>query len=133
MPSAMHANGTVGRLHENIAGALAYLTFIPAVIFLIVEPYHKNRFVRYHSIQCLLLWVAMLAAVALLKLIGIAVVLLPVIGPLLMFLLYVLAGLAAFLLWVVLVVKALQGGAFHIPLLGDLAKRYADAGTNPGP
>lgn len=133
MQSAMRAGGTVGRLPESIAGALAYLTFIPAIVFLIVAPYNKNRFVRYHSVQCLLLWIGILAAAALLKLIGIVVLIVPLIGPLLMFLLYVFFGLAAFLLWVVLVVKALQGQAFHIPILGDLAERYADAQADSGP
>ena len=49
------ASGRVGALPERIAGALAYLTFVPAILFLVIEPYKKNHFVRFHSIQCLLL------------------------------------------------------------------------------
>jgi len=38
---------------DNVAGALAYVTFIPAIVFLVLEPYSKNRFIRFHSFQCL--------------------------------------------------------------------------------
>ena len=37
-------------LSDNAAGALAYLTVIPAIIFLIVEPYNKNSFVRFNCL-----------------------------------------------------------------------------------
>ena len=38
-------------LSDNAAGALAYVTFIPAIIFLIVEPYNKNSYIKFHSWQ----------------------------------------------------------------------------------
>ena len=56
MQAEQRAQGKVGIFSEPIAGALAYLTFIPAVVFLVVAPYKTNRFVRFHSFQCLLLW-----------------------------------------------------------------------------
>ena len=40
-------------MEENVAGMLAYFTIIPAIIFLLIEPYNRNRFVRFHSFQCL--------------------------------------------------------------------------------
>src|SRR5580698_9624875 len=40
-------------LADNVAGMLAYVTIIPAIIFLVMEPYNKNRFIRFHSFQCL--------------------------------------------------------------------------------
>ena len=38
-------------LSDNAAGALAYVTIIPAIVFLLVEPYNKNSFVRFHAWQ----------------------------------------------------------------------------------
>ena len=38
-----------GGLADNVAGLLAYLTIIPAIIFLVIEPFNKNRFVRFHE------------------------------------------------------------------------------------
>ena len=42
-------------LSDNAAGALAYFTFIPAIIFLIVAPFNTNSYVRFHSWQSILL------------------------------------------------------------------------------
>lgn len=120
-------NEKVGILRENIAGGLAYFTFIPAIVFLLRSPYKKNPFVRFHSIQSLLLWMAGLAAASALRLAGILLFFVPIVGPLFILLVSILTGLAAFVLWVVLVVKALQGRGYRLPLLGDFAADHADS------
>jgi uncharacterized membrane protein len=117
----------VGALPENVAGALAYVTFIPAGVFLLVEPYNKNRFVRFHSIQSVLLWAAGIVLAAGLKLSGLVLFHVPMLGPLLLALLWGMAGLAVILIWLVLVVKALQGETFELPVLG----RFADWNADP--
>ena len=48
-------------LTSNMAGALAYVTIIPAIIFLVMEPYNKDRFIRFHSFQCLFFAAGMFA------------------------------------------------------------------------
>ena len=125
MQSEPRAQGKVGVLGENLAGALAYLTFIPAIVFLFLEPYKKNRFVRFHSVQCLLLWLAGVMVAAALRLAAVLFFMLPVAGPLLVLLAGGLLVLAGFVIWLVLVVKALQGEMFKLPLLGNLAAAYA--------
>jgi len=47
----------VGRLPEHIAGTLAYVTVIPAFFFLLQKRYNSNVFIRFHSIQSILLGV----------------------------------------------------------------------------
>src|SRR6202167_2215610 len=47
-------------LADNVAGMLAYVTIIPAIIFLVMEPYNKSKFVRFHSFQCLFFCVALI-------------------------------------------------------------------------
>jgi uncharacterized membrane protein len=132
MKPAMRDEGTVGRLPERIAAGLAYVTFIPAIVFLLLDPYRKNRVVRYHSIQCLLFCVAILAVAAFLRLVGLVLSLIPVLGPLLMYVIPVVAAIAAGLVWLVLVVKALQGEMFKLPALGDVAEHYAGQQAIPG-
>jgi uncharacterized membrane protein len=124
-PEATGARGRVGFFPEPIAGALAYFTFIPAIVFLVLQPYSKNRFVRFHSIQCLLLWVATLATLAALKLMGVILFMIPRAGPLFTLLLYVVVGIGGFVIWLVLIVKALQGQMFKLPTLGDFAEQHA--------
>jgi uncharacterized membrane protein len=121
----VRAHGRVGPLPESIAGALAYLTFVPAVMFLLLEPYSKNRFVRFHSIQSLLLWAASILFAIALKLASVVLFIIPVLGPLLVWLVSTVVVLAAVVIWVVLVVKALQGEMFKLPMLGDFAAQQA--------
>lgn len=125
MTAPARAEGKVGFLPEGIAGALAYLTFVPAVVFLLVEPYSKNRFVRFHSVQCLLLWVAALVTAAALKLASLALFIIPVAGPLFVVLISAVLGFGAFVIWLVLLVKAFQGETFKLPVLGEVAEQYA--------
>jgi uncharacterized membrane protein len=117
------AQGKVGAFRENIAGAIAYVTCVPAVVFLLVEPYKRNRFVRFHSLQCLFFCGAAILLGIALKLAGLLLFLIPVIGPLLVALIDVVAVLAAVFVWLVLVVKALQGEMFKLPVLGDFAEQ----------
>jgi uncharacterized membrane protein len=117
--------GRVGFFPRNIAGALAYLTFIPAIVFLTLDPYRRDRFVRFHSIQCLLLWLAGLIVGLTIRLLALVLFMVPTLGVLLISLIWVLAGLAAFFVWLVAVVKAMQGEAFKLSVLGELAEHYA--------
>lgn len=116
-----------GQFRESIAGALAYVTFIPAILFLMLEPYKKNVFVRFHSVQCLLFWVATAAAVAAIRLAALLLFMIPVAGPLLAVLVWTVGILAAGVIWLVLIVKALQGQRFKLPILGDWAERHANS------
>jgi uncharacterized membrane protein len=125
MQTEARAQGKVGALSEPIAGALAYFTFIPAITFLLLEPYNRNRFVRFHSFQCLLLWGAAVPLAIALKLAGLLLFIIPVLGPLLVVLVSTVVGLGAVVLWLVLVVKAFQGEMFQIPLLGAFAAQQA--------
>jgi len=100
---------------ENVAGMLAYFTIIPAIIFLLIEPYNRNRFVRFHSFQCLFTAVALLVLHVVLSFFGYII-------PVLMFGVWGLLGLAELALWILLVVKAYQHEMFKLPIVGDLAE-----------
>ena len=125
MQAAVRAYGKVGVLPENLAGTLAYLTFIPAAVFLLIAPYKKNRFVRFHSIQCLLLCAGSFLVAFALRLGGLLLFVIPVVGPLVLVLVSMFVGLAALVIWLVLVIKAFQGEMFKLPVLGDFAEQHA--------
>lgn len=112
----------VGGLTDNVAGALAYVTIIPAIVFLVMEPYNRNRFIRFHSFQCIF---AAVAWTALWIALGI-VVRIPFFGWL-TFLIWPLVSLGGFVIWVVLVLKAYQGQKFKLPVIGDIAEQQANA------
>jgi uncharacterized membrane protein len=119
------ARGMVGVFPEPWAGALAYF-LLPAIIFLFVEPYSKNRFVRFHAFQCIGAWLGAVVVTALLRVVAVVAGLIPVLGTLFIWLLSMIVSLGLFIVWVVLVVKALQGEMFKLPFIGDLAEQQAE-------
>jgi uncharacterized membrane protein len=125
-PPVERVQGNVGALPLTVAGALAYCTIIPAIIFLLVEPYNKDRFVRFHSFQCIGLWLATLVFGAALRVTGFVLFFIPVLGHLISWLAYMVVSLGFFVIWVVLVVKAFQGERFKLPVIGDFAEQQAD-------
>ena len=109
-------------LTDNVAGLLAYVTIIPAIIFLVMEPYNRNRFVRFHSFQSLFFCVACIA-------LGIAlsvVSAIPFVALLSLFI-WPLVAVAELAVWLLLVIKAYQGKMFKLPVIGDIAEKQASA------
>ena len=104
-----------GGLADNVASGLAYITIIPAIIFLVMEPYSKNKVVKFHAFQCLCLAGASIAS----SVIMIIPILGWIIGP--------LGHLTVFVLWIICLVKAFSGGKFKVPFLGDMAEKWANA------
>jgi uncharacterized membrane protein len=122
-PNQSGLTDNVSGLSDNAAGAIAYLTFIPAVIFLIVEPFNKSAFVRFHSWQCILLSVvAFVINIALSILMGIAMVMLPFF---VVRLLWPVIELAWFLVWLLCVVNAYNGKMFKLPIIGNFAAKQS--------
>jgi uncharacterized membrane protein/predicted RNA-binding Zn-ribbon protein involved in translation (DUF1610 family) len=114
-------------LQENIAGMLAYFTIIPAIVFLLLEPYNRNRFVRFHSFQCIFVTIAIIVVEVALMIISSILHLVPVIGWLFTAILWPIFGLAVLALWLLLVVKAYQHEIFKLPIVGDIAEKQAGA------
>ncbi len=107
-------------LTDNVAGALAYVTIIPAIVFLVLEPFNKKRFVRFHAFQCLLFAVAWTVLW-----IGLSILAhIPFLGWATIFV-WPLVSLAGFVLWLILVLKAYQGQMFKLPVIGDIAEQQA--------
>ena len=120
VPSAVAG---VGFLKENVAGALAYFTFVPALIFLGIMPFKRNHFVRFHSFQSIFLLISGVLIALVMKLMFSLLAVIPRVGYLLAWLAALLVLLAFALVWAVSVVKAFQGELFKLPLIGDLAER----------
>ena len=102
-------------LNDNVAGLLAYL-FIPAIIFLVLEPFNRNPFVRFHAFQGLFLGLTSIVGHIILGFI-------PIIGWILMPFL----SLAILVLCVIAAIKAFQNQKWHVPILGDMAEKQAAA------
>jgi uncharacterized membrane protein len=107
-------------LSDNAASGLAYVTFIPAIVFLVTAPYNQNKTIRFHSWQSIFLFIACVAIdVALSVLLRV-----PFLGFMTL-LLWPLVGLAFFIVWILLLIKAFNGQRFKLPIIGDLAEKQA--------
>jgi uncharacterized membrane protein len=111
------------RPKDNLIAASAYMTFIPAVVFVLIEPFKRNRFVRFHSFQSIFLAVATVVAAIVMRILYSVLALIPVAGYLLAWLASAVALLGWMILWLVLLVKALQGETFRLPWIGNLAEK----------
>ncbi len=120
--AAAPATASTGGMTDNIAGMLAYVTIIPAIVFLVVEPYNKNRFIRFHSFQNIFFHVAWIVLWVALTIVG----MLPVLGWA-SFLIWPIVGLGGFIVWLVMLLKAYQGQMFKLPVIGDMAEKQANA------
>jgi uncharacterized membrane protein len=107
-------------LADNVAGMLAYVTIIPAIIFLVVEPYNRSRFIRFHSFQSIFFTVATVAIHIALSIVAVVPFLVFITLPL-----HMLVSLAALVLWIILLLKANQGQMYKLPIIGDLAEKQA--------
>ena len=111
---------------SNVAGALCYLFgFITGIIFLVIEPYKNDKFVRFHAFQsiffsivCIIVWwimSALLVGMVFSGGFGFAILLLRLIQ------------LAILVAIVFLMYKAYNNQQFKLPFLGDLAAKQAGA------
>jgi uncharacterized membrane protein len=112
---------------DNFAGMLAYFTPIPAIVFLLIEPYNRSRFVRFHSFQCLFATAALVVIDVGLMIISSILHLIPVIGWLITAIMWPLYALAVLALWLILIIKAYQNVMYKLPIIGDLAEKQAGA------
>jgi len=119
-PGGTSAQAAAGGLTDNVAGMLAYFTIIPAIVFLVVEPFNRKPSVRFHSFQCIFFtigWTVLWIALSIIAHI-------PVLGWLTI-LIWPLIGLLGFIIWIVLILKAYQGQMFKLPIVGDIAAKQA--------
>lgn len=129
-PAALAAAGPAGTsavastgLQSNVAGALCYLAgFITGILFLVLEPYRQDRFVRFHAFQSIFFslgWIVLHFALAIL------LSLLPWTLWHLVATMSTLLSLALFCLALWLMFKAYNREQFKLPVIGDLAEKQA--------
>jgi uncharacterized membrane protein len=122
-PVTVTAASLPSQFKDNLVAALAYITFIPAVVLVLIEPFKRNRFIRFHAFQSIFLTVATMVIAIALRILYSILTLVPVVGYLMAWLAVAVAVLGWGILWLVLLVKALQGQSFRLPVIGSLAEK----------
>jgi uncharacterized membrane protein len=112
-------NGEATRPQSRLIAALTYLLgFVTGVIFLYLEPYDKDEFVRFHARQSIVFTIAFIVLNIILS---VFVAVLP--GPLgwIVRFLQSLIEIGFAVFWVFLMYKAYRGEKYRIPELADWA------------
>lgn len=104
---------------------LAYFTIIPAIIFLVLEPYNKDRYIRFHAFQSLFFHIAWIAAWIAMIFLGMILGMVPVIGLVIHLLIDLALFIGGFVVWVILVIKAYGNQKFQLPVIGKMAEEQA--------
>ncbi len=112
-------------MEDHVAGALCYLVgFITGILFLVLEPYSKRPFVRFHAFQSILFsagWIALSIALRIgFGIVGAVLHLWFVFVPL-----RLLIGFLGFLLWLFCMYKAYNREWYQLPLVGPIAAKQA--------
>jgi len=126
-PAAVPAAAASSGLADNVAGLLCYCPFavglIASIIFVVVDPYKNNKFIRFHAFQSLFLHGAFLAA-------GIAFMIINMVLGAVFFPLVAVAALVELVVWrgalalvIMMMVKAYSMQTPHLPIIGDLADK----------
>jgi uncharacterized membrane protein len=118
-------------LTPNVAGALAYLVgAITGILFLVIDPFKADRFVRFHAFQSIFFNLAGIAFWIVWMIVGL---MLGAISHGLFFIIQLpinlLITVGGFCLWVYLMYTAYQGKTFQLPVIGALAATQAGIAT----
>lgn len=114
-------------MDTNLVGALTYLAgFITGIIFLVLDPYKSNSFVRFHAFQSIffnvawigfwIVWMVLSAVLTPLTAGIFGLIALP------LMLIFTLAG---FGIWIFLMYQAYQQQLFRLPVVGKFAAEHA--------
>jgi uncharacterized membrane protein len=123
-PQAVAANTG---LQPNAAGALAYLAgIVTGILFLVIDPFKADRFVRFHAFQSIFFNVAWIGLWIAWMIVGLV---LGAVTKGFFFILQVpidlLLMVGGFALWAFLMFSAYQGKTMRLPVIGALAARQA--------
>ena len=126
-PAPAAAAAAPGAMAANVAGLLAYiLGFISGIIFLVLEPYNKDKFVRFHAFQSIffnvaviVFWIAYTIVSTVLAFISLGILgfVMPILG--------LLIFLAILVYYIFLMYKAYNNEKYMIPYIGKLAAQQA--------
>ncbi|MGH7781180.1 MAG: DUF4870 domain-containing protein [Candidatus Binataceae bacterium] len=111
-------NGETSRQPNNVIAAVCYLGFfVTGIIFLYLEPYSQDDYVRFHARQSIgfsVLWLAVEIVF------GVFIAVLPHSLGALLAVVQGLINLAFAIFWLVLIYKAYNGERYRIPEVADI-------------
>ena len=117
------AQAQAAGMTDNVAAALCYLLgILTGILFLVLEPYNRNKLIRFHAFQSIFLWCTWLAVWIVISIFSVALSLL---GLFFIPLLHLVVMLGFCAVWIVLMFKAYNNQKWVLPIIGPLAEKQA--------
>ncbi len=125
MPAPVEAGPKA--MDTNVVGALTYMAgFVTGILFLVLDPYKSNSFVRFHAFQsiffnvaCIAFWIVWMILSAVLTPLTAGIFGLIAVPMMSIF------TIAVFGIWIFLMYEAYQQELFKLPLVGKFAAEQA--------
>jgi uncharacterized membrane protein len=109
-------------LDANIAAALSYFFgLLSGAVFFAIET--DSRFVKFHAMQSMLASVAAIVLWIVYMVLASILMYIPVLGWLVMLLLWAALALGMLGVWLFSMFKAFQGDRFKLPYIGEVAEK----------
>lgn len=111
----------------NVAALLCYVLWpVAPIFFLLVGPYNRNRFVRFHAFQGIFLWLVGIAVAIALRILTGILGLIPVLGWIASGFIWIIFSLILLILIITLARNAYNGGWYSAPVIGKFARQQAE-------
>jgi uncharacterized membrane protein len=111
----------------NVAGLLCYILWpVACVLFLLIGPYNRNRFVRFHAFQAIFLGLAAIFVGIALQIMTSILALIPIIGWIADDLIWIAFGITLLMLVIMLMYKAYNGEQYGVAVIGNLARQESE-------
>jgi uncharacterized membrane protein len=126
-PGAPASTAASTGMSSNVAGLLTYiLGFITGIIFLVIEPYKNDKFVRFHAFQSIFFNVALVAFWIVFTILStiLGIISFGILG-IVMALIGLVLSLVILVYWIFLMYKAYNNERYMIPFIGPLAAKQA--------
>ena len=112
---------------RNVAGLLCYIfLLISGIIFLVIEPYNQDKFIRFHAFQSIFFFIVWVILAVFSNILGL---LMTFAFPYPFYIIYqvfqALLWLGFLFLWLLLMYKAFNEEVYQLPLIGKLATQQA--------
>jgi uncharacterized membrane protein len=125
-PGGGYSSPAQAGLQENVASALCYvLGVLTGVLFLVIEPYSRNRNIRFHAFQAIFAWIAVVALSIIIAIVSPVFSFMPFIGWMISVLLWAGFSCGVFVLWLMLMYKAYNNEKWVLPVVGPMAEKQA--------
>jgi uncharacterized membrane protein len=111
----------------NVAGMLCYILWpVACILFLMVGPYNRNKFVRFHAFQAIFLGLAGILVVIALQVLTSILALIPILGWIVDVVAWMALSITILVLVIFLMYKAYNGEQYGLPVIGSLAAQQTD-------